>query len=84
VIDPPVQLALRSLLDALETLLLDRLRQEEKRRSPDVSPEEAGRLIITFARGIVAIEGVYQDKAPMLATANSLIALLLQAPARAR
>jgi TetR/AcrR family transcriptional regulator, transcriptional repressor for nem operon len=84
VIDPPVQLALRSLLDALEMLLLERLRQEEKGARLMCSPEEAARLIITFARGIVVIERVYQDKARMLATANPLIALLLRAPARAR
>ena len=39
-------------------------------------PEEAARLIVTFTRGLVVIERVYQDKARMLSTADLLVALL--------
>jgi TetR/AcrR family transcriptional regulator, transcriptional repressor for nem operon len=77
VIEPPVQQALESILDALEGLLLDRLQKGEKGVRLMCPAEEAARLIVTFTRGLVVIERVYEDKARMLATADSLIALLL-------
>jgi AcrR family transcriptional regulator len=77
VIEPLVQQALAGMLDAFELLLLDRLQKEEKGIHLTCSPEEAARLIVTFTRGLVVIERVYQDKARMLATADSLIALLV-------
>jgi TetR/AcrR family transcriptional regulator, transcriptional repressor for nem operon len=84
VIELPIQQALQGLLDAFEMLLLDRLQKSEKGVRLMCPPEEAARLIVTFTRGLVVIERVYQDKARMLATADSLIALLVRAPARVR
>jgi TetR/AcrR family transcriptional regulator, transcriptional repressor for nem operon len=84
VIEPQIQQALQSLLDAFEMLLLDRLQKGEKGVRLMCPPEEAARLIVTFSRGLVVIERVYQDKARMLATADSLIALLVEAPAPVR
>jgi len=84
VIEPLVQQALRGLLDGFEMLLLDRLQKGEKGVRLMCSPDEAARLIVTYTRGLVVIERVYQDKARMLATADSLIALLVGAPARVR
>jgi TetR/AcrR family transcriptional repressor of nem operon len=84
VIDPRIQQALQGLLDAFEMLLLDRLQKGEKGVRLMCPPEEAARLIVTFTRGLVVIERVYQDKARMLATADSLIALLVEAPAPVR
>jgi TetR/AcrR family transcriptional regulator, transcriptional repressor for nem operon len=82
VIEPPVQQALQGLLDAFEALLLERLRKKEKGVRLMCPPEDAARLIVTFTRGLVVIERVYQEKARMLATADSLISLLLGRPAR--
>jgi TetR/AcrR family transcriptional regulator, transcriptional repressor for nem operon len=84
VIEPPVQRALQGMLDAFEMLLLDRLQKREKGVRLMCSPEDAARLIVTFTRGLVVIERVYQDKARMLATADSLIALLVVSPATVR
>ena len=84
VIEPPVRDALQGLLDAFEGILLDRLQKGEKGVRLMCPPEEAARLIVTFTRGLVVIERVYQDKKRMLATADSLIALLVGAPARVR
>jgi TetR/AcrR family transcriptional regulator, transcriptional repressor for nem operon len=84
VIEPLVQQALRGLLDAFEMLLLDRLQKGEKGVRLMCPPEDAARLIVTYTRGLVVIERVYQNKARMLATADSLIALLVGAPARVR
>lgn len=84
VIDPPVQQALQGMLDAFEMLLLDRLQKGEKGVRLMCSPEDAAHLIVTFTRGLVVIERVYQDKARMLATADSLIALLVGSPATVR
>jgi TetR/AcrR family transcriptional repressor of nem operon len=84
VIEPLVQQALLGLLDAFERLLLDRLQKGEKGIHLTCSPEEAARLIVTFTRGLVVIERVYQDKTRMQATADSLIALLVGAPTTVR
>jgi TetR/AcrR family transcriptional repressor of nem operon len=84
VIEAPVQQALQDLLDAFEMLLLDRLQKGEKGVRLMCPPEEAARLIVTFTRGLVVIERVYQDKARMLATADSLIGLLVSARSRVR
>jgi AcrR family transcriptional regulator len=84
VIEPPVQQALQCMLDAFEGLLLDRLQKGEKGVCLTCPAEEAARLLVTFTRGLVVIERVYQDKARMLATADSLIAVLVGAPAKAK
>jgi len=80
VIEPQIQQALQGMLDALEMLLLDRLKKAGKDVRLMCTPEEAARLIVTFTRGLVVIERVYQDKARVLATMDSLVAVLLQAP----
>jgi AcrR family transcriptional regulator len=82
VIDETVRMALRTLLDEFEAILLERLARPEKGARLAATPEEAARLIVTFTRGIVVIERVYQDKKRLRATADSLTALLLGAPAR--
>lgn len=84
VIEPPVQQALQDMLDAFEGLLIERLTKGEKGVRLMCPPEEAARLIVTFTRGLVVIERVYQDKARMLATADSLIALLVGTPTKVR
>jgi TetR/AcrR family transcriptional repressor of nem operon len=84
VIEPPVREALQGLLDAFEAILLDRLRKGEQGVRLMYPPEEAARMIVTFTRGLVVIERVYQDKTRMLATVDSLIALLVGAPTRVR
>jgi TetR/AcrR family transcriptional repressor of nem operon len=73
VLDPPVQEALRSLLDGLEAILLERLAHA----GLAMPAEDAARLIVTFTRGLVVIERVYQDEARMRATAAMLTSLLV-------
>jgi TetR/AcrR family transcriptional repressor of nem operon len=77
VLEEPVREVLQSLLDGLEALLLERLSRPETDVAMRISPAEAARMIVTFTRGIVVIERVYQDRERMLATADSLIRLLL-------
>jgi AcrR family transcriptional regulator len=77
VIEEPIREALQTLLDELETILRERLSQAKNGDRLMIPPEEAARLIVTFTRGIVVIERVYQDEKRLRDTADMLIALLL-------
>jgi hypothetical protein len=72
------------MLDAFKVLLVDRLIKGETSVRLMCPPEDAARLIVTFRRGLAVIEHGYQDRARMLATADSLIALLVRAPETVR
>jgi TetR/AcrR family transcriptional repressor of nem operon len=77
VLDAPIQEALKSLLDGLEAMLRERLARAGSGAGLAMPAEDAARLIVTFTRGLVVIERVYQDEARMRATAGMLTSLLL-------
>jgi TetR/AcrR family transcriptional regulator, transcriptional repressor for nem operon len=76
-LEQPVREALQGLLDDMEAMLLERLLRVEEGAQLAMPPGDAARLIVTFTRGIVVIERVYQDETRMRATADMLIGLLL-------
>lgn len=82
VLEAPIRQALQAMLDELEAMLADRLSRAEKGVALRVPPAEAAQLIVTFTRGLVVIERVYQDEARLHATADMLVALLLGEPAK--
>jgi TetR/AcrR family transcriptional repressor of nem operon len=77
IIDAPIRSVLRGMLNSYEAILLERLALAGPDEPLALPPEEAARLIVTFTRGIVVIERVYQDPARLLDTAGTLITLLL-------
>lgn len=78
-IEGPIRAALQSMLDGYETILRERLEQAGAQETLMLPAADAARLIVTFTRGVVVIERVYQDVARMHATADMLITLLLGA-----
>jgi TetR/AcrR family transcriptional regulator, transcriptional repressor for nem operon len=83
-IEEPIREVLQTMLDGIEGIVTARLSRGEKGVELMLPPEDAARLIVTFTRGLVVIERVYQDKARLHAVADNLSALLLGAPARKR
>jgi hypothetical protein len=45
----------------------------------NVEPQQAARLIVTFTRGLVVIERVYQDEKRLRTASDLLVNLLLKA-----
>jgi AcrR family transcriptional regulator len=84
VIDEPIRMALQGMLNGLEAILAARFTHAEKEAGLMIAPEQAARLVVTFTRGLVVIERVYQDKARLRATADMLLALLFGVAARSR
>ena len=82
-IEESIREAIRSLLDAFEVVLVERLSAIEKGVGLRLPAAEAARLIVTLTRGIVVIERVYQDPKRLRRSADSLIELLLVTPSRA-
>jgi len=80
-IEEPIRLVLATLIDKLEDVLEARLVQNGQGAALTLTPFEAARLIATFTRGLVVIERVHQDKPRLLATADTLVRLLLGAGA---
>lgn len=72
-----VRVALQGFLDDMEAMLIKRFEFEEARSKLAIAPAEAARLIVTFTRGIVVIERIYQDADRLRATAALIIQLLL-------
>ncbi|GGC61911.1 TetR/AcrR family transcriptional regulator [Chelatococcus reniformis] len=77
IVDESIREAVQGLLDELEGLLGGRLARAQPSDGLRLAPGEAARLIVTLTRGIVIIERVYQDEQRLRATADALIALLL-------
>lgn len=77
VIEEPIRLVLKQLIDKLEQVLLERFQRPGDAARLMTSPEAAARLIATFTRGLVIMERVYRDKARLLETAEMLVSLLL-------
>lgn len=79
-LDGPMRAALKALLDDIEQVLFDRLSREDQQAQPAelaLPPRQAARLIVTFTRGLVVVERVYQDEKRLRTVADSLIAVLL-------
>ncbi|WP_186250347.1 TetR/AcrR family transcriptional regulator [Burkholderia gladioli] len=81
-IDEPIRQALAAMLDRFEAVLAARLAQPDPEVEPSVPAKEAAALIITFTRGIVVIERVYQEPRRLHDNARTLVAMLLR-PRRA-
>jgi TetR/AcrR family transcriptional repressor of nem operon len=69
--------ALRSLLDAIEGLLVERLSAADARDRLTVPPAEAARVIVTMTRGIVVMARLREDQQELTAIATSLVRSLL-------
>lgn len=80
-IDEPIRQALAAMLDRFEAALAARLAQPDPELEPSVPAREGAALIITFTRGIVVIERVYQEPQRLHANARTLVAML-QRPRR--
>ncbi|MBB5190407.1 hypothetical protein HNQ50_001129 [Silvimonas terrae] len=65
------------MLDRLERILASSLQSKESQSTLTCSPESAARLLVTFTRGLVVIERVYQDTDRLKATAASLLDILI-------
>ncbi|HEY4072219.1 MAG TPA: helix-turn-helix domain-containing protein [Herbaspirillum sp.] len=79
VIDASIQTVLQELIDGYERILIERFERIGKNGQTEalaIPAKDAARLIVTFARGLVVMERIYQDKARLLDTAESLITLL--------
>lgn len=83
-IEAPIRAALQGLLDGIEALVGARLARPEEDTGLAIPPQEAARLILTFTRGLVVLERVYQDKQRLRATADMFIGLLFGAVPRQR
>jgi hypothetical protein len=77
-VDPALKGVLQQMLDGIEGVVLERLARAKKADGLTVTPEEAARMILTFTRGLVIIERVYQDKARLLETAAIFTGLLFK------
>lgn len=77
-VDAGLRKQLQQMLDGIEGVLLERFARATKGDGLAVTPEEAARMILTFTRGLVIIERVYQDKTRLLDTAAMFTGLLFK------
>ncbi len=78
-LDGPMRAALKALLDDIEQVLVDRLSRDDQQAQLALPPRQAARLIVTFTRGLVVVERVYQDEKRLRSVADSLIAVMVGA-----
>ncbi|MEB0043544.1 MULTISPECIES: TetR/AcrR family transcriptional regulator [unclassified Pseudomonas] len=76
-----VRSALQGFLNEMEGLLTARFEAEEARSKLAIAPVDAARVIVTFTRGIVVLERIYQDVERLRKNADLIVQLLL--PSRA-
>ena len=76
-LDGAVREALKDLLDDIEQALYERLSRPDHEGQLMLPSRQAASLIVTFTRGIVVIERVYQDEKRLRSMADMLITLLL-------
>ncbi|MGV8920424.1 MAG: TetR/AcrR family transcriptional regulator [Pseudomonas sp.] len=70
--------ALQGMLEDMEHLLIQRLEAEDARARLTLTPAEAARLIVTFTRGIVVMERIYQDIERLRHTSGLILQVLLK------
>lgn len=75
-LDAPIREALQNMLDEIEHLFKARLSRSEDQAELRVPADEAALLLLTFTRGLVVIERVYQDKMKLNMTSQLFINLL--------
>jgi AcrR family transcriptional regulator len=80
--DPAIRQVVQRLLNSIEATLLARLARAKKSDGLIVAPEDAARMILTFTRGLVIIERVYQEKPRLLETAAMFTSLLFKGKGR--
>lgn len=66
----------KNMLDEIEQIFKTRLSRSEDQADLRVPANEAALLLLTFTRGLVVIERVYQDKVKLNMTAQLFINLL--------
>jgi TetR/AcrR family transcriptional regulator, transcriptional repressor for nem operon len=69
--------ALQDLLNEMEQLLTERFDCDEARPKLALPPADAARLVVTFTRGIVVVERVFQDVERLRQTAGLMMKVLL-------
>jgi AcrR family transcriptional regulator len=74
----PIRLALRGVIDAQHKLLLERLTRADAADQLTLPAAQATDLILTFMRGLVVIERIYQDTPRLRATAEALLSVVLR------
>jgi AcrR family transcriptional regulator len=80
----PIQAALRGMLDELEAALRERFSTADAAPRLALAPDEAARVVLTYTRGIVVMERVYQDGERLRQAADLLVTLLVSPAAPAR
>jgi AcrR family transcriptional regulator len=81
-IDNNVADRLRSLLDQLETLVTNALKDRASSPALKIAPDAAADLVVTFTRGLAVMERVYRDESRLRRTAATLVELLFYDTAR--
>lgn len=74
----PIRDVLRGMVDGLENLLAERLRQATEPLALPIA--DAARLLVTLTRGTVVIERLYPDSERLQATADALVDLIVPPP----
>lgn len=78
-LEEPIRSAIRELIDDIEKAVRERLSRADAAGRLNVEPQQAARLIVTFTRGLVVIERVYQDEKRLRTSSDVLVNLLLKA-----
>lgn len=76
--DEPVRAALREMLDGLAEVLENRLSQPDTKQRLVLPPKDAARLLVSFTRGNVVMERIYNGPQDLQATVDSMIEVLFK------
>lgn len=77
-LSPLIQASLRTLLDAMDTIITEALSRESIRKALSVPAAQAAQMIIAFTRGLAVIERIYHEPDRLHATAADFAGLLLR------
>lgn len=77
-IGPGMRDRIRTLLEELEDVVVERLSCGDARGSLRTQPDEAARIIMTFTRGLAVMERVYHDPERLHMLGDSLVDLLVE------
>ncbi|OZI65754.1 TetR/AcrR family transcriptional regulator [Bordetella genomosp. 1] len=76
-IDPAIRKTLAGLIDEQEQMFRDRIAAADPAELGHVPPAQAAQVLITFMRGLVVIERIYQDTDRLRESVQSLLDALL-------